>query len=84
MGIASFLILAVSQSPNHAARPHGHRLNAEILDRNNGPLGAVVAVMLWFFVTAYAVLLGAELNAQIERGTSDTSSSDPALLPQAV
>lgn len=49
-----------------------------------GPLGAVVAVMLWFFVTAYAVLLGAELNAQIERGTSDTSSSDPALLPQAV
>ena len=32
-----------------------------------GPLGAVAAVMLWFFVTAYAVLLGAELNAQLER-----------------
>jgi membrane protein len=32
-----------------------------------GPLGAVVAVMLWFYVSAYAVLLGAELNAQLEQ-----------------
>jgi membrane protein len=32
-----------------------------------GPLGAVVAIMLWFYVTAYAVLLGAEFNAQLER-----------------
>jgi membrane protein len=36
-----------------------------------GPLGAVVAVMLWFYVSAYAVLLGAELNAQLERRFSD-------------
>ena len=32
-----------------------------------GPLGAVVAVMLWFYFSAYAVLLGAEVNAQIEQ-----------------
>jgi len=32
-----------------------------------GPLGAVVAVMLWFYVSAYAVLLGAEVNAQLEQ-----------------
>jgi len=32
-----------------------------------GPLGAVVAVMMWFYVTAYVVLLGAELDAQLER-----------------
>jgi len=32
-----------------------------------GPLGAVVGVMLWFYVSAYAVLLGAELNAQLEQ-----------------
>ena len=31
-----------------------------------GPLGAVVAIMLWFYLTAYAVLLGAEINAQLE------------------
>ena len=32
-----------------------------------GPLGAVVAIMLWFYVTAYAVVLGAEVNAQLEQ-----------------
>jgi membrane protein len=31
-----------------------------------GPIGAVVGVMLWFYVSVYAVLLGAELNAQLE------------------
>lgn len=37
-----------------------------------GPLGAVVGIMLWFYVSAYAVLLGAELNARLE--------ADPAQL----
>ena len=32
-----------------------------------GSLGAVVAIMLWFYISAYAVLLGAELNAQLEQ-----------------
>ncbi len=32
-----------------------------------GPLGAVVGIMLWFYVSAYAVLLGAELNARLEK-----------------
>ena len=36
-----------------------------------GPLGAVVGVMLWFYVSAYAVLLGAELNAQLEANPPD-------------
>ncbi|HTB45679.1 MAG TPA: YihY/virulence factor BrkB family protein [Acetobacteraceae bacterium] len=31
-----------------------------------GPLGAVVGIMLWFYVSAYVVLLGAELNARLE------------------
>lgn len=31
-----------------------------------GPLGAVVAIMMWFFVSAWVVLLGAELNAELE------------------
>ena len=34
-----------------------------------GSLGAVVAIMLWFYVSAYAVLLGAELNSQLEMMT---------------
>ena len=35
-----------------------------------GPLGAVVAIMLWYYLTAYAVLLGAELNSQLEQPDS--------------
>jgi membrane protein len=31
-----------------------------------GPLGAVVAIMLWFYLSAYAVLLGAEVNSELE------------------
>ena len=37
-----------------------------------GPLGAVVAIMLWFYLTAYAVLLGAEVNAQLEHAREPT------------
>jgi membrane protein len=38
-----------------------------------GSLGAVVAIMLWFYISAYAVLLGAELNAQLEQ-TADIAA----------
>ena len=46
-----------------------------------GPLGAVAAVMLWFFFTAYAVLLGAELNAQLERRSSGSAGPDAVRVP---
>ena len=35
-------------------------------DATYGSIGAVVGVMLWFYISAYAALLGAELNAQLE------------------
>ena len=38
-------------------------------DATYGPLGAAVGVMMWFWVTVYVVLLGAELNAEIELQT---------------
>ena len=34
-----------------------------------GTLGSVVVVMLWLFLTALAVIVGAELNAELERQT---------------
>lgn len=35
-------------------------------DVTYGPLGAIATVMLWFWVSSYAVLIGAELNAVLE------------------
>jgi membrane protein len=40
-----------------------------------GSLGAVIGVMLWFYVSAYAVLLGAELNARLEE-VEDEAAED--------
>ena len=37
-------------------------------DRTYGSLGAVIILLLWFYMTAYVILAGAELNAEIERG----------------
>ena len=43
-----------------------------------GPLGAVAGVMMWFWVSIYAVLLGAELNAELELQTArDTTPGPP-------
>ena len=46
-------------------------------DVTYGPLGAVVGVMMWFFVTVYVVLLGAELNAELELQTARDSTNGP-------
>lgn len=40
-----------------------------------GPLAAVVAVMMWFWVSAYVVLLGAELNSALEAGFASAEPS---------
>jgi membrane protein len=47
-------------------------------DATYGPLGAVIGIMMWFFVTAYVVLLGAELNAELELQTTQDSTTGEA------
>ncbi len=43
-----------------------------------GALGAVVVVMLWLLLTALVVILGAELNCELERQTRrDTTTGPP-------
>jgi membrane protein len=40
-----------------------------------GSIGAVVVLMLWLYLAAFAVLFGAELNAEVERQTArDTTT----------
>lgn len=42
-----------------------------------GSLGAVVILLMWFFVSAYCVCLGAELNAELEHQTRRDSTTGP-------
>jgi membrane protein len=42
-----------------------------------GTLGGVVVAMLWFYLSAYAVILGAELNAELELQTRRDTTTPP-------
>lgn len=46
-------------------------------DRTYGSIGAVVVLMLWFWLGAYAVLAGSELNAVIRRELKAAGSRAP-------
>lgn len=49
-------------------------------DQTYGSLGAVVALLTWLYLSAYAFLFGAELNSEIEHQTahdSTTGSPEP-------
>ena len=48
-------------------------------DAAYGTLGGVVVALLWFWISAYAVILGAELDAELELQTRrDTTTTAPA------
>ena len=43
-----------------------------------GSLGGVVVLMLWLYITALVIILGAELNAELEQQTvHDTTVGEP-------
>ncbi|WP_104205176.1 YihY/virulence factor BrkB family protein [Billgrantia saliphila] len=47
------------------------------MDELYGSLGAVVVLMLWFWLSSFVVLLGAEINAEMERQTRrDTTTGE--------
>ncbi len=47
-------------------------------DAAYGALGGVVVALLWFFISAYAVILGAELNAELELQTRRDTTTELA------
>jgi membrane protein len=48
-------------------------------DTTYGSLGTVVALIMWMYVSAYAMLLGAFLDAEAERQTARDSTTGAAL-----
>jgi membrane protein len=46
-------------------------------DKTYGSLGAVVVFLMWMFLSAFVVLLGAELNSELERQTLKDTTEEP-------
>ena len=49
----------------------GFSLYASVAGRFNetyGTLGGVIVLLLWLYLSGFAILFGAELNAELERG----------------
>src|SRR5690606_31256881 len=42
-----------------------------------GSAGAIVILLMWFLLSAYAVLIGAEVNAEMERQTRKDTTTSP-------
>jgi membrane protein len=61
---ATCLWLAASEGLNY------YIANLSNLGATYGSIAAVVGIMLWFYLAAYSVLVGAELNGQLEEGAS--------------
>lgn len=47
-------------------------------DETYGSLAGVIVLMLWLFLTAFAILLGAEVNAEMEHQTRRDTTSGPS------
>ena len=48
-----------------------------------GALGGVIVLLMWFFLSGYVVIFGAEINAEIERQTKrDTTTGAPKPMGQ--
>jgi membrane protein len=47
-------------------------------DKTYGSLGVIVILITWFLLGAYSILLGAEINAEMEHQTAkDTTTEEP-------
>ncbi|HEX2247796.1 MAG TPA: YihY/virulence factor BrkB family protein, partial [Arthrobacter sp.] len=53
--------------------------NVHSYNETLGALGVVMLFLTWFYLTSFAVLVGAELNAELERQTARDTTAGPAL-----
>jgi membrane protein len=50
-------------------------------NKTYGTLGGVIAFLVWMWISNIAILLGAELDAELERGRAIAAGQDPAQEP---
>jgi membrane protein len=48
-------------------------------NRTYGSLGAVIILLLWFYITSIAILIGAEVNSEIESAAAERGEPDARL-----
>jgi membrane protein len=46
-------------------------------NKTYGSLGAVIVLMTWFYLTSFVILLGAEINAELEHQTKKDTTKGP-------
>jgi membrane protein len=51
--------------------------NFERYNETYGALGAVIVLLLWLLITGFVVIVGAELNSELERQTAVDSTTGP-------
>lgn len=67
--VATFVWLAASAGFSWYASAFGN------YNESYGSLGAVILLLFWFYLTGFAIILGAEINAEIEHQTvTDTTT----------
>ena len=78
-GVATALWLIVSAGFSLYVSISGNSSYA----KNYGALAGVVVLLMWLWLTSYAILLGAEINAESERQTDhDTTVGEPQPMGQ--
>lgn len=76
-GIATVLWLVASALFSYYASHWGN------YNKTYGSLGAITLLLLWLYISAYVVLLGSEINSEMEHQTAkDTTKGEPKPLGQ--
>lgn len=58
------------------AHPRYHQVSKPDYSKSYGSLGAVIVLMLWLYLTGVAVLIGGEINSEIENAAAKKGAAE--------